>query len=208
MIDAIVPAQAVAQSAIPLEQPATTPLPAEARDVVQFEQIMDKVKLMAPESTSVVKIIPPPGPATEAAQLGDKLQQGLMKIDENYRAVLSRLMGESHFDSYLEKHGVAISQKASEIVGPQHVSNIQTVATVPDAVNTSGSEKGAESPIEKFEQLNNEAKAYYSAGVEYTRDSTRWFMTTEFWLTKLKILTSAVTQTSTGLKTLFRAGGA
>ncbi|MGF1547439.1 MAG: hypothetical protein ACFCUG_08935 [Thiotrichales bacterium] len=126
----------------------------------------------------------------------------LAGINNEYEGVVQRLQDWPTFRTYMEQHGILDDSPLAEQSGPKHVSNVDEAtgagldrkATIEDYVREG---------IERMEQMHQTTQAYYGAGAEYTQDSARWFMSTEFWLTKIKVLTSAVSQAGTAVRTLF-----
>ncbi|MGF1643368.1 MAG: hypothetical protein ACFCUJ_06950 [Thiotrichales bacterium] len=143
----------------------------------------------------------PPASTTEGASFD--VMNRLAGINDEYNGVVDRLRDWPTFRTYMEQHGVLDdSPLAERSAGPRHLSNIEE-ATGSDLARKATIEDHVREGIERMEKMHQTTQAYYGAGSEYTQDSARWFMNTEFWLTKIKVLTSAVSQAGTAVRTLF-----
>ncbi|NJN46843.1 MAG: hypothetical protein HC808_10625 [Candidatus Competibacteraceae bacterium] len=165
-------------------------------------------------------------PSAKAGEFGDKLMSGVVQMDQNYQKIMDRLFEWPSFRTYL--------QQQSPSAGGDQVIHHSTLDTRVDAspdfdaymdltiasgneadtapvhhsnLNTDETAAAIEEYSDKLQAIQERNKAIYEAGLEYSSESTRWYLSTEFWLTKVRILTSAVSQTSQGLTTLFRSGG-
>lgn len=131
----------------------------------------------------------------------DSVLSGVSQMDGGYRDITARVAEWPSFSSYLDQRGVSGVGVIGEDSG--HISNIDDILMqkLPDtAVDPQ------ERVTEAFNRIEHEQhmqKEFYAAGIEYQKDSAMWFLGAEFWLTKVKVLTSAVSQVSNGLKTLF-----
>lgn len=77
-----------------------------------------------------------------------------------------------------------------------------------DAIRTNADAISADmSPAEKTAKLLDEQQHVQDMAIEYKAEMSRWHISTEMFMTKVKILTSVVSQASQGLKTLFRSSG-
>ncbi len=131
----------------------------------------------------------------------DRVMSGVAQMDGGYREAVGRVSDWPSFSSYLNRHGISGPDGISERDG--HISNIDEVLMRAAPEISSDPQTQVEQISQKLDQqhrLNNE---FYAAGIEYQRDSAAWYLGTEFWLTKVKVLTAAVSQVSRGLRTLF-----
>ena len=132
-----------------------------------------------------------------------KLTQGITEVDADYLKIIDRLNSWPDFNGYLEKRGVSTENKMDQSVGITHISNIDEVQAASGDDPSLSTQDVLNEKYNKMESLQKEQLEYYSAGIEYSQDSTLWSMNSTFWLSKIKILTSAVSQVNSGLKTLF-----
>jgi hypothetical protein len=163
-------------------------LPAEHSSVIRFEDALGVV--MESSFLPVLEQVPKALQSTHGEVLGDKLVRNLTEVDKDYRVVLNRLADTEGFDKYLEKH----ASIATEEVRVHH-SNLEPVQK----------KSGLTEVSDNMQSMLNEQRGLQSAAIDYSRVSMRWHLGTQLWLTKIKMLTSVVAQTSKGLKTLFRA---
>ena len=132
-----------------------------------------------------------------------KLIEGITQVDSDYQSIIGKLNAWPDFDGYLAKRGVSKKEQLEPSVGITHISNIDDIQKASENSTPISNQELLEEKSNKVEALQKEQQAYYSAGIEYSQDSTLWSMNSTFWLSKIKILTSAVSQVSSGLKTLF-----
>ena len=64
-----------------------------------------------------------------------------------------------------------------------------------------------ESMAQQTERLITENRAMQNATMDYHTDMSKWSISTQMFMAKVKVLTSMVSQASQGLKTLFRSSG-
>jgi hypothetical protein len=133
----------------------------------------------------------------------ESLMQGVSEIDADYQGIMNRLNSWPNFGSYLEKQGVIPQNQMNQSAGITHVSNVDALQSTMETSEPLSIEQVLDEKQIRMEELQKEQQAYYSAGIEYTQDSTLWSMNSTFWLSKIKILTSAVSEVSQGLRTLF-----
>lgn len=131
----------------------------------------------------------------------DRVMSGVAQMDGGYREAVGRASDWPSFSSYLNRHGISGPGGISERDG--HVSNIDDVLMRAAPEISSGPHNQVEQISQKLDQQHRMNSEFYSAGIEYQRDSAAWYLGTEFWLTKVKVLTAAVSQVSRGLRTLF-----
>ncbi len=137
--------------------------------------------------------------------IGSGLIQAITEMDANYRDAISRIQNWPGFGAYLEKHGVTLgTEDTPKSSAYRHVSNVAEVDAARSETRVDAAQM-LEQGISKMNEIQAKSQAYYNAGMEYEYDSAKWFLTTEFWMTKVKILTSAVTQVSNSLRTLFNS---
>lgn len=153
------------------------PLPPPASDVARFEAALNGAA--APGDSLIVE------PAQRTGSLGDQIWRNVVEIDKTYRALVERVSDWPSLEPYLDKHPPAATG----------------APLIPEAGGSTDPERFAT----QLEGLKQQSDAFYAAGIEYARDSTRWFLQTEFWLTKMRLLAAAVSQTSQGLTTLLRS---
>ena len=132
----------------------------------------------------------------------ERIMSGLAEMDGGYREITGRITDWPSFSSYLERHGISGPNGISERDG--HVSNIDDVMLkVTSQAASDDPQLQVEQVARKLEAQQRRNTEFYTAGIEYQRDSAAWFLGTEFWLTKVKVLTAAVSQVGRGLRTLF-----
>ena len=188
----------------PGSEQAASPDPAKLVDVIDFENAMSAGEIGNNPAVSddVLQLggIGEVSPAGDS-RLAQDLMSSLSEMDGGYRQITERITDWPSFSSYLDSHGVGANSATADQDG--HVSNIDEVIAkqIPETTEDLGTQ--VNQAYKKLEAHQRSAHEFYAAGLEYQQDSATWFLGTEFWLTKVKVLTSAVTQVSTGLKTLF-----
>jgi hypothetical protein len=224
MTESIAPIQSVAEATL-RQEPWTLPAPPQASDTVRFEAVLDApTETDAPRRSDDITV---PERTDKAGEFGEKLLRGVVEMDQNYQKIMDRLFDWPSFRSYLQKqvpeagnNGQVIHHSrldsGTEAMPDFDAYMNRTIAsethTPPATVHHShvhADETGAalEEFSAKLDAIRERTHTMYEAGIEYSSESTRWYLSTEFWLTKVRILTSAVAQTSQGLTTLFRSGG-
>ncbi|MEE4379286.1 MAG: hypothetical protein V2J55_17505 [Candidatus Competibacteraceae bacterium] len=223
MSESIAAVQAIAEATLRQEQ-WTSPSPPQATDTAQFEATL--------EAPAEADIVPPVDdivvtePTGKAGEFSDKLMNGIVQMDQNYQKIMDRLFEWPSFRTYLQQQSP--SAGADQVVHHNTLDTginpsadfdtymDKTIATDITAdttpihhsnLNTDETAAAIEEFSDRLHAIQERNKATYEAGLEYSGESTRWYLSTEFWLTKVRILTSAVSQTSQGLTTLFRSGG-
>jgi hypothetical protein len=134
----------------------------------------------------------------------ERMMQTVVDIDSDRDKVMSRLNDWPDFDSYLEKRGVNVAGSMDKGTGITHVSNvddIQQTLYLSDKPLTNA--ERLEEVSRKMELAQERQLNIQSAATEFSRDSTVWGANMQFMMTKIKILTSAVSHVNSGLKTLF-----
>lgn len=137
----------------------------------------------------------------DAGNFSDKVFNAISELDNDYRSTIGRLQDWPSFGAYLQREGVSMDQqRISSSESINHVSNIDEVQTSDTATTAKAS---LQTGIDKLAEYQQTQHAFYNAGMDYQYDSTRWFLSAEFWMTKVKVLTSAVSQVSNSVRTLF-----
>ncbi len=131
----------------------------------------------------------------------ERVLSGVAEMDGGYREITGRITQWPSFSSYLERHGISGVGGVAERDG--HVSNVDDVSMRVTPTLSSDPQAQVEELARKLENQHRVNAEFYAAGLEYQRDSAAWYLGTEFWLTKVKVLTSAVSQVGRGLRTLF-----
>jgi len=184
---------------------SSSPDPARLVDVVNFENAFQGGEIRSDRSMTESGIVElgggPRVDATGESSLGQNLLGSISEMDGGYRQITERITDWPSFSSYLENRGIGTLGPVMDQTG--HISNIDEVLAkrVPETSQDLGTQ--VDQAYQKLEAHQKEANEFYAAGLDYQQDSAIWFLGTEFWLTKVKVLTSAVTQVSSGLKTLF-----
>lgn len=155
------------------------------------------------ESSIPLEAVRIEGQKIEDTNVTTKLIQGITEIDSDYQSIMGRLNTWPDFNGYLEKRGVSEESKLEPNIGITHISNIDDIAKATETNEPMTNLELLDEKSQKVEALQKEQQAYYAAGLEYSKDSTLWSMNSTFWLSKIKILTSAVSEVSRGFKTLF-----
>ncbi|MFK8067903.1 MAG: hypothetical protein AB8D52_06640 [Gammaproteobacteria bacterium] len=138
----------------------------------------------------------------EEQSFGDKLIESVSEMDGSYTNIMGHLKDWPNFESYLSRQGVTPTQELNNGEGITHISNLGKSDEIGNPESTAETVKNSH---DRMEQMQEKHDAFQAAGIQYSQDSMRWSMSTEFWLSKVRILTSAVSQVSTGLRTLFNA---
>lgn len=134
--------------------------------------------------------------------ISQNISENIVKADTDYRNLVSKLNAWPEFSGYMEKHGVSVEGAMNKEVGITHVSNVDEIQSAASQKDLSVEER-LEVHRSSMQEMQTKQMNMQSAGIEYSKDSTIWSMNTTFWLSKVKILTAAVSQVSSGLKTLF-----
>lgn len=141
------------------------------------------------------------GENSESSLIGELLQS-VTEIDSDYKNVLGRMVEWPDFNNYLESKGETLHGMLDDTnIGITHISNIEE--QMPESKEDFTMKQIIEESREKFHASQEKQMAFNSAAIEYNQDSTRWGISTQLWSSKVKLLTAAVSQINTGLKTLF-----
>lgn len=134
----------------------------------------------------------------------EKVMETVVEIDSNHNKVINRLNDWPDFSSYLEKRGMSLGAGAMDKnTGITHVSNVDDIQQLSRSDAPLTNQERLDEVSKKMESTQERQMKYQSAALEYSRDSTVWSANTNFMMTKIKLLTSAVSQVNKGLKTLF-----
>lgn len=109
----------------------------------------------------------------------------LTRLDSAYRDIMSQLNDVPQFDKFYE---ITQNDKAP-------------------AVRTNVVETEALDPKEQVQKMLEEMREVRVTAGEFSKDISKWHMTTQIWSANIKILTTVVSQASQGFKTLFRSAG-
>lgn len=109
----------------------------------------------------------------------------LARLDGAYRDIMNQLNDVPQFDKF---HEITQSDKAP-------------------AVRTNVLETEAPNPAEQVKQMLDEMREVRVTAGAFSKDISKWHMTTQIWSANIKILTTVVSQASQGFKTLFRSAG-
>ncbi len=129
-----------------------------------------------------------------------KVFKAFVEMDSGYTKLADSIENRPAIDSYLSRHGISVNG----IVGTsddgmgKHLSNFkETSNNLPD--------KNFESHLDRMQNSVDQQRSYMTASQEFARDQSKWTHKVEMWSTKMKVLTAAVKQINTGLKTLFQS---
>lgn len=169
-------------------------------DAAYFERLMKQSSNQA-ESLGLNKI--QAGGELEGGKATNQIFEMLSSLDGDYRQTVERLQNWPSFDHYLEREGVngrrGSNDNIDQIKG--HRSNIDTMSLV--ETSESSKEGSLDTGITELDRIQKQQQGYFNAGMDYQYDSTKWFLSAEFWMTKVKLMTSAVSQVSHSVRTLF-----
>lgn len=169
-------------------------------DAAYFERLMKQSSNQA-ESLGLNKI--QAGGELEGGKAINQIFEMLSSLDGDYRQTVERLQNWPSFDHYLEREGVngrrGSNDNIDQIKG--HRSNIDTMSLV--ETSESSKEGSLDTGITELDRIQKQQQGYFNAGMDYQYDSTKWFLSAEFWMTKVKLMTSAVSQVSHSVRTLF-----
>lgn len=184
----------------------------EAAPEVLVDSFQNALQSMSPgdiasDSVQVVKGAPE---ADSSNSFFDQLQQGIAGIDTDFKQTMNRVESWPSFSSYVERFDTTLEEgiKDSTSSGVKHISNVDDFSN--DKLDVSTSNGVADSAAEKqsqvadrYAEMQHKTQLHYQAGAQYNTESTLWFLKAEFWMTKVKVLTSAVSSASQGVKTIF-----
>lgn len=137
------------------------------------------------------------------AKIMSDLMQNVSDIDTEHKQILNRVMDWPNFNEYLESRNITLNGRDlnENNMGITHISNVDdSILEVREPVTAKDIVE--QSRIQLQEGIERQ-RDFKEAGIEFTQDSARWSINTNFWLTKVKVLTAAVSQLNNGLKTLF-----
>ncbi len=109
----------------------------------------------------------------------------LSRLDGTYRAIMGQIDKVPQFDKFLEMRE---KDKAP-------------------AVRTNVLETKEISPAEEVKNMLDELRHVRTTAGAFSKDISKWHITTQIWSANIKILTTVVSQASQGFKTLFRSAG-
>lgn len=133
----------------------------------------------------------------------EKIMQTVVDIDSDHNKIINRLNDWPDFNNYLEKRGISFGDQMGENTGITHISNVDDIQQASDLNTPLTPEERLEKMSKNMDDARERHMEYQAAAVEYTRDSTVWSSNAQFFSTKVKLLTAAVSQVNSGLKTLF-----
>lgn len=169
-------------------------------DAAYFERLM---KQSSNQAESLGLNIIQAGGELEGGKATNQIFEMLSSLDGDYRQTVERLQNWPSFDHYLEREGVngrrGSNDNIDQIKG--HRSNIDTMSLV--ETSESSKEGSLDTGITELDRIQKQQQGYFNAGMDYQYDSTKWFLSAEFWMTKVKLMTSAVSQVSHSVRTLF-----
>lgn len=109
----------------------------------------------------------------------------LTRLDGAYRAIMNQMSDVPQFDKF---HEIIQKDKAP-------------------AVRTNVLETESPNPAEQVKRMLEEMREVRVTAGLFSKDISKWHMTTQIWSANIKILTTVVSQASQGFKTLFRSAG-
>ena len=109
----------------------------------------------------------------------------LNRLDTSYHAIIDQMSKVPEFDKFLD---ITQNEKAP-------------------AVRTNVQETEAKDPADEVRKILEETREIYRTAGSYSKDISKWHITTQIWSANIKILTTVVGQASQGFKTLFRSAG-
>ncbi len=139
----------------------------------------------------------------EEQSFGDKLFGRVSMMDGKYTDIMDRMKNDwPGYGKNLAERGVSLKQGLESGGGITHISNIGKGAEVgkPQTLEETVSNR-----IEQMEQFRSKQATFQAAAIQAAQDTTFWSMSAKMWMTKVQVLTSAVSQISTGFRTLFNA---
>lgn len=126
-----------------------------------------------------------------------KVFSAFSEMDAGYQRLANSLENRATFKSYLTDHGIDPTGVIDSASGrSRHVSNVQDLDIKRGGVE--GIVDGMKSDMER-------QVAYMGASSDFAHERSQWTHMVEMWSTKMKVMTAAVKQVNTGLKTLFQS---
>lgn len=183
---------------------------------VQLDSFKQALESMSPSKIEgiqgdSVKVSDPVVKAAESTGgLAEKFQSGIASIDSEFKGTMGRMEAWPTFKNYLERFDTTL-EKSISLDPDNNVRHVTNIDTSNDALDVNGknvalsNDDGNSNPlVDKYEDMRAVTEKYYNAGVQYNTESTMWYLKAEFWMTKVKVITSSMSQVSQGIKTLFR----
>lgn len=128
-----------------------------------------------------------------------KVFSAFSEMDAGYQRLANSMDNRTTFRSYLSDRGIAATGELENIqAGGRHVSNSQDVNAGSGVLSVEGIVDGMKNDMER-------QVAYMGASSDFAHERSQWTHMVEMWASKMKIMTAAVKQVNTGLKTLFQA---
>jgi len=125
----------------------------------------------------------------EASSIKESVMGQVAQIDQSYHSMLNQLGNMPKFNDYLSSVSPSVAHTE--------------MRTYPD-VSGAGNGKGLMDQMSSMLQKN---QSITQASLDYEGMLSHWSMNSQMWMTKINVISSAVTQVAQGFKTLFRAAG-
>lgn len=135
-------------------------------------------------------------------EVTQRLFNGISGFDQEYRATMDKLQNYPSYKGYLEEAGLdpMSMDKQPEVT---HISNITPTEVQESASTEDNVAAMLDKSVKEFEQQIARQSGYYTASLTYQQEATQWFLSTQFWASKVRVLTSAVSQLTNNVRTLF-----
>lgn len=176
------------------QQPAYQMNQASEDSKIQFEREMALQDVPAPEQ--------PLFPNEYGEGVTQRLFNGISDFDQQYRATMEKLQNYPSYKGYLEEAGLdplSMDKKAES----SHISNISGPEVTAPASGDNNVAEMLDKSVKTFEDQIARQSGYYTASLDYQQQATQWFLSTQFWASKVRVLTSAVSQITNNVRTLF-----
>lgn len=178
------------------------PAPTHQENMVSEESRIAFEKEMTVQDASGIELEGGMFPNEYGEDLSQRLFNGISDFDQEYQATMDKLQNYPSYKGYLEQAGIGpTSQMQNESSG--HVSNIPETSAVESVEKEDNVAAMLEKSVNTFEENLSRQSGYYTSALTYQQESTQWFLSTQFWASKVKVLTSAVSQLTNNVRTLF-----
>ena len=161
--------------------------------VQPFDSINTESEVVKADSTRLQILQAEPDPL-------QKVFGAFSEMDAGYQKLAKSLVDGPTFQNYLNDRGLHSSNSTQGLATTeaQHVSNFHEI-------ESQGAKHSIGEIVRDLRGSVNEQVSYMKASSDFAQERSKWTHMVEIWATKMKVMTAAVKQVNTGLKTLFQS---